>query len=111
MNRWEYEADAHWKEHLPTMYRELKESGELKQALHKAAARTAKEYDALLDSGMSHHQAWGLVKEKYLFLPEEEGVTPEPGPEDNPYHGVMKDAMELRAMINQAFDDLPDNQT
>lgn len=72
-------AETHWREHRPRMVRELARQGQLRTALLEAQERTAGEMEALmrdfrrqgLNPEQAHNQAWELVREKYIFLPEE----------------------------------------
>lgn len=85
-------ARAHWKEHRPKMYRELKAKGQLEQALQRAAENTLEAKYQIIDhlrevntppqdfeervkfENMIAHQAWELVREEWIFLPSEEDV-------------------------------------
>lgn len=75
-------AEAHWREHCPGMVRELEAQGLLQAALLEAQEQTLNEMESLqrqfrqqgLNPQQAHDQAWELVREKYLLLPEE---TPE----------------------------------
>lgn len=72
-------AETHWREHRPRMVRELERQGQLRTALLEAQERTADEMETLmrdfrrqgLNPEQAHNQAWELVREKYIFLPEE----------------------------------------
>lgn len=101
---WILEAHDHWQEHRPKMYRESLKAGKLPSALKTAAQRTAHEMDQLMEAGYTHHQAWEAVRQTYLFLPEEEGVTEEPEPD--PFWELHKEMMELQREIYQAEADL-----
>ena len=101
---WMLEAPDHWKEFRPKMYQELAKAGKLPSALKVAAERTAHEMQVLLEAGFQHHQAWEAVRETYLFLPEEEGVTEEPEPDE--FWELHKEMMELKRKIYQAEADL-----
>jgi len=72
------EAVNHWREHLPQRYKTLKQQGILFLRAQQAADKTNKDHDILVDQGMNWDQAWELVREKYIFLPEEEGASEEP---------------------------------
>jgi hypothetical protein len=73
--RWKAQAEAHWKEFQPTRYRRLKESGRLNDELEKAVELTYSETSQLEESGMQPDEAFQMVREKYLFPPEEQ-TTP-----------------------------------
>ncbi len=72
-------AEAHWRQHLPEMVRELEATGQLMTALLEAQERTLDEMETLmrdfrrqgLTPQQAHDQAWELVREKYLLLPPE----------------------------------------
>jgi hypothetical protein len=69
---WKKQANAHWKEFRPTLYASLEKSGELEAALEDAAERTYREMTELEDQGFDHQGAWEIVRERYLFVPEED---------------------------------------
>ncbi|MEW8437168.1 MAG: hypothetical protein AB2689_03340 [Candidatus Thiodiazotropha taylori] len=77
LNNWISKAKEHWKEFQPTRYQELKESGQLEQALQEAAEQTHLEMSELEEAGFQNHEAWEMVRERYLFLPEEPGLEDE----------------------------------
>ncbi len=72
-------AEAHWREHCPRLVRDLEMRGRLQEALLEAQEQTTTEMVRLLRDlqrqGLSpqqaHDQAWELVREKYLLIPEE----------------------------------------
>lgn len=97
---WILQAHDHWKEHRPQMCQEFLEAGKLRSALKTAAHRTAHEMDQLMEAGYTHHQAWEAVRQTYLFLPEEEGVTEEPEPDE--FWELHVEMMELKRKIYQA---------
>ena len=68
---WIMDAREHWKEHLPKIYNEYERNGVLQQKLEEAAEQTYQELDQLELSGISPDEAWQIVRERYLFLPEE----------------------------------------
>ena len=73
-------AEAHWREYLPLMVRDLEAQGRLQQALIEAQEQAAAEMDRLirdlsrqsLTPQQAHDRAWELVREKYLLLPPEQ---------------------------------------
>ena len=75
---WQSQARASWKEHNPTLYKELNRSGKLGQALKEAAERTHAEMSDLEAAGHSNQDAWEMTREKYLFLPAEPTKDEEP---------------------------------
>lgn len=74
---WIAQARAHWQEHQPKRYLELKQSGQLLQALTEAADQTAAEMKQLTDQGASYTEAWQAVREEYLFPPQESQASEE----------------------------------
>lgn len=76
---WIAQANEHWKEHQPTRYKRLAQSGELAAALKEAAAQTAADLEALKGQ-VDPLAAWEMVRERYLFPPEEPGASPEESP-------------------------------
>ena len=81
LENWINEARAHWQEFQPSRFKALKASGKLELALRDAAERTAREMDGLEASGMTNQEAWEVVREQYLFPPEE-GTKPA---QDSPF--------------------------
>ena len=73
-------AEAHWREYLPRMVRDLEAQGRLRQALIEAQEQATAEMDRLirdlsrqgLNPQQAHDRAWELVREKYLLLPPEQ---------------------------------------
>jgi cation transport regulator ChaB len=72
-------AEAHWREHLPQMVRELEAQGRLQSALIEAQDQATAAMDRLirefsrqgLPPQQAHDRAWELVREQYLLLPPE----------------------------------------
>jgi hypothetical protein len=71
LQNWVNQAREHWKEFQPKRYTELVKSGKLEAALQDAAERTYREVTDLEDQGYDHQDAWEIVRERYLFVPEE----------------------------------------
>ena len=71
------QAIEHWKEHLPNKYRALKKAGTLNSEALKAAEMTLEEQASLIAQGFPAEAAWEMVREQYLFQPEEEGASEE----------------------------------
>lgn len=71
LNNWISAAKAHWREFLPQTYKKLQFKGLLAQALRDAADKTHQEMTELEASGLTTHEAWEMVREKYLFPPPE----------------------------------------
>lgn len=74
LQSWMNQAKKHWQEFQPTKFKELKQSGNLGQALQDAAERTYQEMNALTDAGFAEHETWEMVRQSYLFPPEEEAL-------------------------------------
>lgn len=70
---WIDQAKEHWKEFQPAKFKALQLSGTLKQELINAAQQTADDMQDLVNQGFDRNQAWEMVREKYLFPPEESG--------------------------------------
>ena len=68
---WKEQARRHWKEFRPSLYRGLIKNGRLDEVLTDAAERTYLEMSELQKMGYQEHEAWEVVRESYLFLPEE----------------------------------------
>ena len=71
LQNWVEQARAHWKEFLPSRYKEFKEAGMLDEALQEAAKLTYREVSSLENAGLTSEQAWEMTKGEYLFLPPE----------------------------------------
>ena len=71
------QAIEHWKEHLPKKYKALKQAGTLNSEALKAAEMTLEEQASLIAQGFLAEAAWGMVRELYVFQPEEEGASEE----------------------------------
>ena len=68
---WIAQARAHWKEHLPQMYKRLLAAEKLEAELKAAAEATERAMQLARQEGFSETEAWEMVREQYLFLPEE----------------------------------------
>ncbi len=71
LQNWVRQAREHWKEFQPKRYSALVRSGTLEAALQDAAERTYRELRELEYQGYDHQDAWEIVRERYLFVPEE----------------------------------------
>lgn len=89
-------AIEHWQEHLPKKYAALKTAGTLNSEALKAAEKTLDEQAKLIEQGMPAEAAWEMVRETYLFLPEEDGASEE-APESDGY----KLALELNRLASE----------
>ena len=71
LENWVRDARAHWKEFLPSRYKEFEEAGVLDEALQEAAKLTYREVASLENAGLSSQEAWERTRGEYLFLPPE----------------------------------------
>ena len=71
LQNWINQARDHWKEFQPTRFKELKKAGKLEAALKEAAEQTYLEMNELEEQGFQNHEAWDMVRQNYLFPPEE----------------------------------------
>mgnify|MGYP006905507983 CR=1 FL=1 len=83
LQNWINQADRHWKAHQPQRYKSLKKQGSLQLALKQAAQQTLVEVDQLERNGLSPHEAWEMVREKYLFPSVESQSQPQTPPGAN----------------------------
>ena len=100
LNNWIRQAKEHWKEFQPTRYNELEKAGTLEQALQQAAEQTHLEMSELEESGFQSHEAWEMVRERYLFLPEEPGLE-----DEEEYSEGVRLYQESVAIMNQLLQD------
>ena len=71
IDQWKEQARTHWKQFRPSLYRGLIKNGRLDEFLTDAAERTHREMTELQRMGYQEHEAWEVVRESYLFPPEE----------------------------------------
>ena len=71
------QAIEHWKDYLPSKYKKLKQAGTLNSEALKAAEMTLDEQAELIAQGYPPEAAWEMVRELYVFQPEEEGASEE----------------------------------
>ena len=90
-------AIEHWKEHLPQKYAALKKAGTLNSEALKAAEMTLEQQVTLIEQGIPAEAAWEMVRETYLFQPEEEGASEE-APDSDGY--------KLNLELNKLMQDL-----
>ena len=93
------QAIAHWKEHLPKMHKAMKAAGTLEQAALDAAERTLAEKAELEARGYPPEAAWEVVRERYLFRPEEPGNSPEA--EDSVSYKLQVELNRIRSLNRQ----------
>jgi hypothetical protein len=68
----EQEVKDHWRVHRPKMYRSLQRQGTLDQSVRQAVDQTKDAVVSLvLDSGMPFLEALSLMREEWMYLPEE----------------------------------------
>lgn len=94
-----HQAIQHWKEFLPKMYARLKKAGTLESEALRAAEQTLEDQAVLMDQGIPQLSAWEMVRERYIFMPEEPGATPEP--ENSEGYLVARDINRLLCGIGQ----------
>jgi hypothetical protein len=77
-------AKSHWMEFRPKMVAQLIAEGRLEEALFEAQETTIDEMETLcrtlereqkLTPQQAETQAWEMIREKYILLPPEEGVS------------------------------------
>lgn len=71
LNDWISQARDHWRRFQPIKFKELLAAGKLNMALREAAELTHREMTELENSGFRNHEAWEMVRERYLFPPQE----------------------------------------
>jgi hypothetical protein len=64
-------AREHWREFRPRTYHAMQRAGALEQALQDAAESSAREMAELIAAGLTDAEAWPMVSEEYIILPEE----------------------------------------
>ncbi len=73
-------AERHWREFLPKMVHQMEAKGSLMEALFDAQETTIDEMETLtrqleteqqMTPQQAHEQAWEMIREKYILLPEE----------------------------------------
>lgn len=106
LGAWIAQAREHWEEFQPTRFKELQEAGKLEESLREAAMQTSEEMRTLMDQGTQWHEAWEMVREMYLFPPEEEGLDPFEGEEMPAAAGYRE--LRRAIMLQQQLDDLDD---
>lgn len=101
MRQWAAQAIEHWKEYQPKRYKALKMSGKLQQEAEAAASLTEKALQEEMDQGAMYHEAWEMVRELYLFPPEEHSTNQEPLPTDKAYSLLQEILNEGTSLENQ----------
>ena len=71
LQNWVSEARAHWKEFLPSLYKEFDDAGVLDEALRRRRSRRRGTW-RISERGADWDQAWERTRGEYLFLPEED---------------------------------------
>ena len=73
-------AEEHWRKFCPKMVAEMEAKGILEEMLLEAERKTKEEmYDLTmqlqkqgLTAQQAHHQAWEMVRDRYIMVPPEE---------------------------------------
>ena len=76
-------AERHWRQFRPKMVRRLESQGKLEEALLEAQEQTIEEMETLyrrfkgegLTEQQAEAQAWELIRERYILLEPEPGVS------------------------------------
>ena len=93
---WQTLAYHHWKEHCPTMFKQLLKAGKLPKALEDAADQTALEMDQMMEAGFNYLDAWEAVRQTYLLLPEEPDLEePEEETDLDRAHKLMGELIKM----------------
>lgn len=106
---WKEQAREHWAEFQPTRFRELNDADKLENALDYAVEQTWREMKSLMESGVPAHEAWVMVRENYLFLPEEPGLSDDEY-ENTSFNDIMNELNELKAEAYQLHSEYQDNE-
>jgi hypothetical protein len=61
----------HWRKYRPQMVKELRETGELNEAIHGAASLALAEIDRLMKQGYQEHEAREVALRAFILLPAE----------------------------------------
>lgn len=64
-------ARDHWREFRPRTFHAMQRAGTLDRALRDAAEATVREMTDLMAAGFTQAEAWSMVREEYIILPEE----------------------------------------
>ncbi len=64
----------HWATYRPKMCRKLEARGELLDNVMAAARDTESAMADLMNKGMKYHEAWEVMREEWVLLPDEETV-------------------------------------
>jgi hypothetical protein len=73
LSGWEQDVKNPWREHRPKTYWALQKQGLLDQSVRQAVQQTKEAMlELVLNQGMSHPQAWNLLREEWMYLPGEE---------------------------------------
>ena len=69
--------EAHWREHRPTMYRDLQRQGRLQKAIYEAQERTRDAFAEQVAAGARADEANEATRNLWAFPPSEEESAPE----------------------------------
>ena len=72
LREWGKIAERHWRNHLPLLYKGLKETGALKAALAIAQESAADRFTQLVEQGTHPEAARELAMKEFLYLEREE---------------------------------------
>lgn len=67
-------ANDHWQQYRPQMYRQLKATRKLEQALYAAEHLTTEALLEMEAAGVDPHTAWQTIREQWVILPTEKDV-------------------------------------
>jgi hypothetical protein len=65
-------ARQHWQEHRPALFAGLKKMSRLEETLQTAVRQTLEAVEVLIGRGMRPMEAWQVMKEEWILVPEEE---------------------------------------
>lgn len=69
-------ARDHWREFRPRTFHAMQRAGTLDRALRDAAEASARQMTDLISAGFTEAEAWPMVREEYIILPEEPVPSP-----------------------------------
>lgn len=96
LQNWVRLGREHWKEFQPTMYKRLLAKGTLDEKLQEAANKTFEDVMDLEHKGYQPDEAWQMVRERYLLLPEEKGIDTSEQTHDHSHFGEIEAAKPSR---------------
>jgi hypothetical protein len=72
-------ARRHWQQHRPKLCAELKQQGRLEGMLRRAAERTVEGVALMVSRGVTPLEAWQVLREEWILVPQEEPDDSSPG--------------------------------